>query len=369
MPFRSIDLSLMPEAEQTRAIEQVMEQLQTSLDLAQGPLFRVAYMSVIPEKVGRLAIVLHHLIADALSAAIILDDLCTTYRLLADHQALVFPTHTTTFARWAERLQEFAWAAMSNEESVYWLQQVTKRPVWHLPVDFSEGERTIASAHVAWVTLTEQETIALQRPIGSATSAAMIRNVLLASLVWTVAEWTGKTDLWVDLTDHGRHTVWDDLDASRTVGFFAAHAPVWLSLDGTSDPLSLVESVEAAIQCMPHAGLGFGALRYMTGDSDVAKQLSMLRPDIRLNYMGNYDQTFLTHPQLQPAPEPIGATSDTQNRLRYPLEFFARIQRAHLEIGLRGSRHQFEPDTLDHLARALGEKLRLFTQLITSQTN
>ena len=50
--------------------------------------------------------------------------------------------------------------------------------------------------------------------------------------------WTGRDDMVVDLEGHGRDHVFNDVDLSRTIGWFTAVAPVHLRAgDGTPGAL------------------------------------------------------------------------------------------------------------------------------------
>src|SRR5207253_11131907 len=70
-----IDLSALLEAQQGAAIEQAAAQLQASLELAQGPLVRLAVFDYGPQKSARLLVVIHHLVVDTVSWQILLEDL------------------------------------------------------------------------------------------------------------------------------------------------------------------------------------------------------------------------------------------------------------------------------------------------------
>ncbi len=63
-PFSSVDLSGLAEDAQGRAVEEAAAKLQASLDLADGPVARVAHFDLGPERPGRLLILAHHLVVD-----------------------------------------------------------------------------------------------------------------------------------------------------------------------------------------------------------------------------------------------------------------------------------------------------------------
>ena len=81
--FQHYELDLLPEAEQRQQLEATAEQLQRSLNLAAGPLLRVAYFSC-GERAGRLLLIVHHLVVDGVSWRILLEDLAAARAQLAE---------------------------------------------------------------------------------------------------------------------------------------------------------------------------------------------------------------------------------------------------------------------------------------------
>src|SRR4029079_18377425 len=72
-----VDLSALPSMEQGLAIEAAAAELQTSLNLTDGPLARACFFSCGAGQPGRLLLVVHHLAVDTVSWGLILEDLQT----------------------------------------------------------------------------------------------------------------------------------------------------------------------------------------------------------------------------------------------------------------------------------------------------
>ena len=102
-----------------------------------------------------------------------------------------------------------------------------------------------------------------------------IGDVLLTALTQAWARRTGSPVLLVDLEGHGREELADDVDVSRTVGWFTTHYPVLLNL---KDPAQLKESllaIKEQLRRIPQRGLGYGLLRYLTNSDEVATPFSL----------------------------------------------------------------------------------------------
>ena len=80
---------------------------QASLDLGNGPIVRLVLFQGIEES-PRLLLVMHHLVVDAVSWRIILDELATACFQLRTGRPVRLPPATTSYARWAMSLAAHA---------------------------------------------------------------------------------------------------------------------------------------------------------------------------------------------------------------------------------------------------------------------
>jgi non-ribosomal peptide synthase protein (TIGR01720 family) len=134
------------------------------------------------------------------------------------------------------------------------------------------------------VRLDPDDTATLLRTAPSA-YRSRITDVLLAALVRAVSGWTGDGAVSVDLEGHGREEIFDDIDVSRTVGWFTSVYPVTLDTPeaGTGWRQSVL-SVRRRLRTVPDNGIGYGALRYL-GDALGDRK----EPDLAFNYLGQWD--------------------------------------------------------------------------------
>jgi aryl carrier-like protein len=224
VPLTWIDLS---GAADRSSLEMHAAQAQASLDLANGPLIRVVYFACGADRSDRLLIVIHHLVVDGVSWPVILEDLQTVYQQLAAGQAVRLPLKTSSFQQWAQHLQTYAQSEQLRDELHHWLA-VSRYRLAKLPLDFAASVRlnTEASARSVTVALTPDETQALLHELPT-TYRTEINDVLLTALTMALTEWTGTRTALIDLESHGREALFDDLDVSRTVGWFTSLYQVW----------------------------------------------------------------------------------------------------------------------------------------------
>ncbi|MGH7999038.1 MAG: amino acid adenylation domain-containing protein, partial [Brasilonema sp.] len=301
VPFIRLDLSALSANQQKATLEAAATKLQRSLNLSQGPLMRVALFDFGASKPSRLLIVIHHLAIDGVSWRILLEDFQTAYEQLKCGEAIQLPPKTTSFKHWGERLKEYAHSEATQAEQDYWLAQARKS-IPCLPVDFL-GNNTVASERTVSIALSVEETQALLQDVPTA-YRTQINDVLLTALVQTFAQWTGEHLLLVELEGHGREEIFDDVDLSRTVGWFTTHFPVLLDLEKASNPGEALKAVKEQLRGIPKRGIGYGLLRYLNGNKEITEQLQALpQAEVKFNYLGQFDQVLSSSSLFEPAQE------------------------------------------------------------------
>ena len=274
---------------------------QASLDLAAGPLMRVVFFDLGPQQPGRLLIIVHHLAVDGVSWRILLEDLQTAFAQLGRGEAVELPSKTTSFKFWAERLIDHAHSTELRQELAYWVAQ-SQKPVSRLPVDYPEGRpsNTMASARVISVSLNREETLFLLREVPRA-YRTQVNDILLTALVQAFSLWTGSRSLLISLEGHGREEIFDDVDVSRTVGWFTSVFPVWLDLAGTSNAGEALKAIKEQLRRVPRRGIGYGILRYLTPKQGIEEEWIGPQPEVSFNYLGQFDNVLSDSPLYVPA--------------------------------------------------------------------
>jgi non-ribosomal peptide synthase protein (TIGR01720 family) len=357
-PFRRFDLSALPAAEQSGAIEKVAEQMQSSLNLSAGPLMRVALFDLGERKPGRLLTVIHHLAVDGVSWRILLEDLLTAYRQLSDGEAVRLPAKTTAFKQWAQRLVEHAQSQAVQSELAYWLTQVEQRS--SLPVDFPGGRNTRSSAGIVPVALDEEETHALLHEVPEVYHTQS-NDLLLTALVRALSKWSGSASVTLALEGHGREEISADLELSRTVGWFTTIFPVVLDLRGARQPGDALQAIKEQLRRIPQRGIGYGLLRYLCLVESLTGQLEKLRvplPEVSFNYLGQFDQVLPASAPFALAHESTGALSSLKEYRRHLLEITGSVIGNRLQMVWTYSENIHRGATVEKLARSFIEELR-----------
>ncbi|HYW71641.1 MAG TPA: amino acid adenylation domain-containing protein, partial [Pyrinomonadaceae bacterium] len=356
IPFEYFDLSALPENQQTAFIEQQAKALQASLSLANGPLLRVALFDPGLSQPARLLVAIHHLVVDGVSFRIILEHLQTGYGQARRGEPLDFGKKTTSFKYWAESLREYARSAALEAEQPYWLE-MARAETAALPVDYRDGANTIESARRVQVSLGTDETRALLQEVPAA-YRTQINDVLLTSVAQAFQAWTGERNLLISLEGHGREEINEDLDVSRTVGWFTSEFPMLLTLAAAGSEFQALPMVKEQLRSIPQKGIGYGLLRYL-GDERVGEQLrQMPRPEVSFNYLGQFDQVLDRSGPFGIARESKGRTQSERGHLPCLIQINGSIIAGSLQLTWSYSENVFSRTTIERLAEGFLTSLK-----------
>ncbi|MBD2493305.1 non-ribosomal peptide synthetase [Nostoc sp. FACHB-280] len=356
VPLSIFDLSHLAPAEQDAAIKAQDAELQASLDLTTGKIAQFALFQLGSDRPSSLLCIIHHLAVDGVSWRILLEDLATAYQQISRGEAIKLPAKTTSWQYWSDRLTAYA-QTEAVKQLDYWLSQ-SDIPVTPLPVDYpSDNENnTVAATASVSLALTEEQTRALLQDVPSAYNT-QINDVLLTALVQSFAQWTGENSLVVDLEGHGREDLFEDVDLSRTVGWFTTLFPVGLQLKDSENLGDALKSVKEQLRQIPHRGIGYGVLRYLHANPTIREKLAFRPPaQVSFNYLGQFDQVLRASANLGAAQE-FKSEQSSLNTRSHLLGISGFIRAGKLEMTWSYSEKIHKRETIEKLAAKFIEAL------------
>ncbi|MDF5726912.1 MAG: amino acid adenylation domain-containing protein, partial [Rhizonema sp. PD38] len=358
VPLSVIDLShLSPEAQET-AMNAADAELQASLNLSTGPIVRIALFLLGKNQPGRLLFIIHHLAVDGISWRILLEDLATAYEQISRGDAIKLPPKTTSFQYWSDRLTEYGQSKAIATELDYWLSEYNFK-VTALPVDYpsNKEDNTVASTASMSLSLTEKQTRALLQDVPSAYNT-QINDVLLTALVQSFSQWTGERSLLIDLEGHGREDLFEDVDLSRTLGWFTTLFPVRLHLEESDHPGEALKLIKEQLRRIPKRGIGYGVLRYLNENVAIRTKLQALpQPQVSFNYLSQFDQVLRASDVLGLAKE-FKAEQSLLNKRSHLLGISGFIRAEKLEMTWAYSEKVHQKTTIERLALGFMEALK-----------
>lgn len=292
--------------------------------------------------------VCHHLAVDAVSWRILLEDFQTAYEQLKRGKAALLPAKTTSFRQWAKRLVEYARSEDLQKELNYWTG-ICEQELPEIPVDCPTGANTEALAQNVQVTLGTKETTALLQEVPKAYGTE-INDILLTALVQAFAFWTGDRTLLLELEGHGRENIFEDVDVSRTVGWFTTTYPVYLNLAHVHDPGTAIKTIKEQLRQVPDRGIGFGILRYLNDQVKNEQLTSYPHPEVAFNYLGRLDQALPETSMFSLAQESSGPTHSPRGVRIHLLDINSSITAGQLQVTWTYSRELYQRSTIEGLA-------------------
>ena len=265
----------------------------------------------------------HHLIMDVISAQIILEDLADVYKKVSLGLKPKLPPKTSSFGKWTKFLQKYTKSKKFEDDISYW-KAVQNKCVnhWERPknglfyddfdtTNFKLGKaytkNLLTGAHKAYNT--------------------NINDILLAGLTKGLHNWNELHNILIRLESHGRHQ-FDELNLSRTVGWFTVAYPVLLSV--RINIKNLIQEVKSNLRKIPSKGVSFGLLNFA---EDKVDNNIHIQPEIGFNYIGQINQLsyegFAFSPRHIPESVIYGVDDDL------PLFFSMRVVDGDLNINIR----------------------------------
>jgi amino acid adenylation domain-containing protein/non-ribosomal peptide synthase protein (TIGR01720 family) len=350
------DLSQTAEPYLSESIERAAAGLQASLDLAAGKVFRAVIIDCGVECPDRLLLVAHHLVVDSVSWRILLEDLLRVVEQIEQGKPASLPNKTTSYRAWAQHL-----AALAQKEALpgldLWHQSALENIV-PLPVDWVNGSNLEADEHELTVMLDEEATHSLLQEVPQVYGTE-INDVLLTALARAYRCWTGAASLWVDMEGHGRQSTFEEVDLTRTVGWFTAIYPVALDLNGLPNIGEELKQVKETLRRYSPHGYQYGLLRYLAPQSEDVQQLQeMPQPEISFNYLGQFDQALQMTERIALAKESSGAERSPKAKRPNLLSINGGVINGCLKLDWAYSAAIHRSETIEFVANAYLEELR-----------
>lgn len=324
LPTQDVSL-VIATLESPAALQPHLDRIQQSLEPATGPLLKAALFAL-PDG-PRLFLTVHHWAIDGVSWRILLADLATVLGQAARGEPMALPPRTTPFRVYALGLDAAVHAPRLAEQRDYWREQALAE-AGRLPRLGNAGPPAMLEARIlVQFTLPPALTEAL---LGSAHVAyrTAADDLLLAAWLRTLQRFQGHPACRITLEGHGRDTDSADVDLSRTVGWFTALYPLRVVLRRDDWP-AVIREVKEARRRVPGGGVGYGLLRYIAKDPELA---AATPAEIGFNYLGRFDDPL----PIPLAQEGAGHELAPSTRLPHGLDVTAEVKAGALQVRLVG---------------------------------
>ncbi|MFE5701588.1 amino acid adenylation domain-containing protein [Rhodococcus koreensis] len=277
----------------TRIVEEELAAATRRLDPSFGRMIQVVWLH--PESGtagdGRVLVVIHHLVVDAVSWRILIPDFMSAWAQDAAGRSVSLTPVGTSMRRWAAALPELA--RTRSDEAGFWEAALS---VPDPPLGAVTGtQRTVDRITVVLPPhVTEALLTTLPHAIRGKAGDGLLTALALAVQSWRAQRGVDVRGTLVQLEGHGREEgLVPGADLSRTVGWFTSAFPVHLDLDGLDGASALgggpatvraVARVKECLRRVPDNGIGYGLLRYLGEERRRLEHFD--EPQISFNYLG-----------------------------------------------------------------------------------
>jgi non-ribosomal peptide synthase protein (TIGR01720 family) len=260
---------------------EIGSKLKSTFDLENSLLIKAAIFNL-GEKGNRLLITAHHLVVDGVSWRILLEDLATILDMKRHLLKISLPPKTSSYQKWTNHVKEYA-AKLQMEKECYWTkwlanvdtQIIVGTTNSQVPMKQTATVNKKVSREVTEQWLLHTNTAYQTEPV----------DLLIISLSMAMQHMSGNQSILLEMEGHGREEMDDELDVSRTVGWFTSIFPVLLTLP-ESGLTEQIKTMKEQLRQIPNKGFDYLLKRYMS------KQLLPEKAEqqmIRFNYLGDFD--------------------------------------------------------------------------------
>lgn len=236
-PEITVDCYECTSAARQQQIEQIEAILNAGLDIESGRLLNCAKLVTSDDGSIRIVIVIHHLAVDAVSWGIFLEDLDVLLKQINHNQTLLLPFKTSAYLDWAKAVAEYA-------SSVYHADHDFAPDDFH-PVAVPGPDQSPTTPDSIGSVELQIESAAIRPLQGRKINNRIVglQEWVLAALAITMSEYCGRQAICINVESHGREDINDNINVTRTLGWFTSVNSIYIDLAGVSGAEQLIEQI------------------------------------------------------------------------------------------------------------------------------
>lgn len=328
-------------------IKEAASHMQEQMRLETGPLLHAGLFRT--ESGDHLFLTIHHLVVDAVSWRILFEDFSTAYKQAVSGESIKLPQKTDSYLTYSQKIADYSKSRQVQREAAYW-DECENRHIQPVPKDNDAAPNTFIDTEMIDFELSRHHTELLLTAVHKAYSTEM-NDILLTALGLALQQWTGNNQFKISMEGHGRESYLDDIDISRTVGWFTSIYPVWLDMSDSEHKNNderlghLIKQTKDMLHRIPHKGVGYGVLKYINKKWGSEKN----SPEISFNYLGQFDQDIQSKAFEVSDIKPGNEISPNWER-PYAMDISGAISSGCLNLHIIYNRLQFEGKTIQTFA-------------------
>lgn len=342
----TIDVSQWGEHEYQLNVEELANNLSSQFELDSACLYRFVHLNGTDKAPSELLIIIHHLLVDIVSFNILIDEMQSAWAQISSGQAIQIIGKSASFIQWSNALSSFAEKQECGLQQQYW-QYFNGLNLLPLPKDDVNGINNVASAQQLIISLSQSATATITKELVK--DNIQPKDILLCALVMTLNEYSGQSRLLVELEEHGRDALDENIDVARTFGWFTKAFPVICDAPTRNNPAAAIKYISELAAYASENGLGYGLLGQSTRHLDSGHKgvLELPKSEVVFLYLGNVSQKQ----QISDfAPTSVCRASRHPTQLRtHTFEFSIWVEQGKMQISLGFSQNCHQAKNMEAL--------------------
>ncbi|MCP3781444.1 non-ribosomal peptide synthetase [Paenibacillus sp. MZ03-122A] len=281
LPIKLVDLSSCNPLSNEKIIYKHSCELKSSIKITEDIPIRVCMFNGGMQTDSKLLLIAHHMLVDAVSWRILLEDLDQLITSIEENLEISLPQKTTSVKEFVKVLQTIVQEKEIILEEDYW------RPLLHLP-----GWTSKCTTSMNADLIINHDYLNMERfEQANFIYGTDAMDLILAAFGVTVCNWLNSEKAVIEIEGHGREAWPNGIDLTRSVGWFTVMFPFEVhSINAFESLGKLVQYVKETRRGIPQKGTRFGVLKYLRLTEDNGQAFgSKETPLFRVNYLGNFD--------------------------------------------------------------------------------
>ncbi len=262
----------------TDKISSILSNIQSNFNIHKGYIYQFGYIKGFSDRTARIFAAFHHLVIDAVSWKIIINDLKDIYNYLKDTQDYKSSVETylgnknTSYRQWSNLLNEYAFKNL--DEKKYWDNILDQVDIFNNIIKTKIQDEILSfDFH-----LDKAFNNAFLNKVSSIYNTTL-NDVLLAALCFVIPKFTNHDTALITLEGHGREYISDNANINNTVGWFTSMYPI--SIPNKTTEIETLICVKDYLRKVPNNGIGYGSIYGFENNK---------LPNILFNFLGKLDE-------------------------------------------------------------------------------
>lgn len=303
-----------------------------------------------------LLICINHMLIDAYSWKILLEDMMRVYNMLLSNKSIQLPSKTASFKEWSECIYDYANSCDFSKEIQFW-DSIYDSSNNIFKTIYESDFKDFGKIHI------NIETEHIQKLIRSKIA---INEILISALVKSIINVFSVENVLINLESYGRDIPFVNKDISRTVGWFTVKYPILILAEKDLTVAQILPKVRNNLKNIPNKGFHYDVIKYIK--SQRLSLFTNFEPTVSFNYLGQYNDLELGD-SVQRSEKLYSIHESIDVTRFFDLDINSRIINEKMHIELVFNKNIFQKETIKQLCECYKTELEKLIDICSNNEN